>query len=79
MEADRVQGPATPAGSNTSMASPGGGGDDDNPRRKRAALAAQACETCRSRKTRCDEQRPKCSLCTRLDVECVYREPLPTK
>jgi hypothetical protein len=48
-------------------------------RRERSAIAAQACETCRSRKSRCDEKRPKCSLCRRLGVDCRYREPLPTK
>ncbi|KAF2763859.1 hypothetical protein EJ03DRAFT_283252, partial [Teratosphaeria nubilosa] len=46
---------------------------------ERAAIAAQACQTCRSRKSKCDEQRPKCGLCRRLNVECEYREPLPTK
>lgn len=60
---------------------PGGGGDGDGSqkRRERAVIAAQACETCRSRKSKCDEKRPKCSLCTRLNVECRYREPQPTK
>ncbi|KAK3058886.1 hypothetical protein LTR09_000451 [Extremus antarcticus] len=48
-------------------------------RRERAAIAAQACQTCRNRKSKCDEQRPKCGLCTRLNVECSYREPMPTK
>ncbi|KJY00562.1 C6 finger domain protein [Zymoseptoria brevis] len=48
-------------------------------RRERAAIAAQACQTCRSRKSKCDEQRPKCGLCRRLNVDCQYREPLPTK
>ncbi|EMC98891.1 hypothetical protein BAUCODRAFT_384024 [Baudoinia panamericana UAMH 10762] len=48
-------------------------------RRERAAIAAQACQTCRTRKSKCDEARPKCGLCQRLDVECEYREPLPTK
>ncbi|PIA95088.1 hypothetical protein CB0940_08360 [Cercospora beticola] len=48
-------------------------------RRERAVIAAQACQTCRNRKSKCDEARPKCGLCRRLNVECVYREPLPTK
>lgn len=52
---------------------------DNNQRRERAAIAAQACEMCRSRKSKCDEQRPKCGLCQRLNVECKYREPQPTK
>ncbi|KAH7053504.1 hypothetical protein B0J12DRAFT_58676 [Macrophomina phaseolina] len=47
--------------------------------RRKNRVAAQACETCRSRKTRCDEHRPKCGLCERLDLTCVYREPKPTK
>ncbi|CZT14774.1 related to acetate regulatory DNA binding protein FacB [Ramularia collo-cygni] len=52
---------------------------DSAQRRERAAIAAQACQTCRTRKSKCDEARPKCGLCRRLNVECLYREPLPTK
>ncbi|KAL9083779.1 MAG: hypothetical protein Q9165_008389 [Trypethelium subeluteriae] len=51
----------------------------ESSRRDRAAIAAQACETCRSRKSKCDERRPQCSLCQRLNVPCHYREPQPTK
>lgn len=43
----------------------------DYPRRR----ATIACEVCRSRKSRCDGNRPKCKLCTELKAECVYREP----
>ncbi|KXT17814.1 hypothetical protein AC579_5349 [Pseudocercospora musae] len=43
----------------------------DYPRRR----ATIACEVCRSRKSRCDGNRPKCKLCTELNAECVYREP----
>ncbi|TAQ89561.1 hypothetical protein B7494_g2138 [Chlorociboria aeruginascens] len=42
-------------------------------------VATQACETCRSRKQKCDEQRPKCGHCHRMKLECSYREPQPTK
>ncbi|KAK5149741.1 hypothetical protein LTS14_010662 [Recurvomyces mirabilis] len=52
---------------------------DSSQRRERAAMAAQACQKCRNRKSKCDEQRPKCGLCQRLNVDCEYREPLPTK
>ena len=52
---------------------------ENDKRAVRAAIAAQACETCRTRKSKCDEVRPRCSLCERLDIECKYREPLPTK
>lgn len=48
-------------------------------RKERGAIAAQACDTCRTRKQKCDEQRPKCSTCQRFKLECNYREPLPTK
>lgn len=64
----------------TRMASIGyGESSEGSQRRERAAIAAQACQTCRNRKSKCDEQRPKCGLCRRLNVECEYREPLPTK
>lgn len=39
----------------------------------------RACETCRSRKQKCDEQRPKCGLCQRMKLECNWREVQPTK
>ncbi|XMA13683.1 hypothetical protein WAI453_006474 [Rhynchosporium graminicola] len=48
-------------------------------RNERRVFATQACDTCRLRKQKCDEQRPKCSLCRRLRLECVYRVPEPTK
>ncbi|KAK4103041.1 hypothetical protein N658DRAFT_422348 [Parathielavia hyrcaniae] len=48
-------------------------------RKERGAIAAQACDTCRSRKQRCDEQRPKCGTCQKFNLECHYREPQPTK
>ncbi|KAK5114490.1 hypothetical protein LTR62_002425 [Meristemomyces frigidus] len=43
----------------------------DYPRRR----ATIACEICRSRKSRCDGNKPKCRLCTELGAECIYREP----
>lgn len=46
---------------------------------ERLTLVSKACDTCRSRKQKCDEQRPKCGLCQRMKIECRYREPLPTK
>ncbi|KAF1979036.1 hypothetical protein BU23DRAFT_448317 [Bimuria novae-zelandiae CBS 107.79] len=30
------------------------------------------CDTCRSRKVKCDEQRPKCGACSKRDRECTY-------
>lgn len=33
------------------------------------------CLICRARKVKCDEERPTCRKCTRLNKECVYRIP----
>ncbi|KIN03086.1 hypothetical protein OIDMADRAFT_160650 [Oidiodendron maius Zn] len=38
--------------------------------RKRAVIA---CETCRKRKVKCDNQRPSCGGCADLEIECVFR------
>ncbi|KAG4442313.1 hypothetical protein IFR05_002237 [Cadophora sp. M221] len=65
------------ADSAASSASSGPGGPTS--RAHRGAIASQACETCRSRKQKCDEARPRCGLCKRINLECVYREPQPTK
>ncbi|RHZ63544.1 hypothetical protein CDV55_103181 [Aspergillus turcosus] len=40
--------------------------------RKRSTLA---CDTCRSRRTKCDGQRPRCHYCRTHAVECCYQEP----
>lgn len=34
----------------------------------------QACLNCSTRKTRCDGTQPKCSICTRLNIDCEYRD-----
>ncbi|KAK5225497.1 hypothetical protein LTR47_009344 [Exophiala xenobiotica] len=47
--------------------------------RRRALLA---CDTCRSRRTKCDGQRPICSYCHEHGVDCNYRQvadPPPTR
>ncbi|KAK5048532.1 hypothetical protein LTR84_005622 [Exophiala bonariae] len=56
-----------------------------NPQSREAASPAFApsmkirvrtgCDTCRSRKVKCDEQRPVCQKCTRLKRTCTYRLP----
>ncbi|KAK7426143.1 hypothetical protein QQZ08_007309 [Neonectria magnoliae] len=45
----------------------------------RRLMRIQACETCRNRKQKCDEQRPKCGTCQKFKLDCLYREPQPTK
>ncbi|KAK9342105.1 hypothetical protein V1522DRAFT_55694 [Lipomyces starkeyi] len=39
-------------------------------RRRRTVLA---CDVCRSRRTRCDGRRPRCSFCLQHDSQCIYR------
>ncbi|GAB1311437.1 hypothetical protein MFIFM68171_01647 [Madurella fahalii] len=70
--------PSTPLTQN-SNASPSVLPSGSSLRKERGAIAAQACDTCRSRKQRCDEQRPKCGTCQKFRLECNYREPQPTK
>ncbi|KAJ5619017.1 hypothetical protein N7510_003001 [Penicillium lagena] len=48
-------------------------------KRPRNFIASVACETCRLKKTRCDESRPKCGLCKSLGLECVYKERKSSK
>ncbi|KIW05919.1 uncharacterized protein PV09_03112 [Verruconis gallopava] len=35
--------------------------------------AVQACQTCRQRRTKCDNEQPACTSCRNLGVECNYR------
>lgn len=58
---------------------PTGEDDDSRPaKRQRNFIARQACEACRTKKTRCDEDEP-CSLCRTLGIECVYVQRKVTK
>lgn len=41
-------------------------------KRRRVAVA---CDACRTRKSRCDGNRPLCSLCRDLGFDCVYTPP----
>ncbi|KAL7269437.1 hypothetical protein RUND412_007901 [Rhizina undulata] len=52
----------------TSSADQGNGGGS---KRKRVSLA---CNACRTRKSKCDGVRPKCSMCRDLDFDCVYQQ-----
>ncbi|PVH71396.1 hypothetical protein DL98DRAFT_615474 [Cadophora sp. DSE1049] len=45
--------------------------------RKKAQRAAQACDSCRTLKAKCDEGRPACSTCKEKSTECRYRDPPP--
>lgn len=45
--------------------------------RKKAQRAAQACDSCRTLKAKCDEGRPSCTSCKEKDIPCRYRDPPP--
>jgi len=40
------------------------------PTRRRAL---QACEACRAKKSKCDNERPSCGSCRQHGVECIYK------
>ncbi|OJJ40970.1 hypothetical protein ASPWEDRAFT_731619 [Aspergillus wentii DTO 134E9] len=42
---------------------------------RRPARSRNGCLTCRRRKVRCNEQRPRCAHCARLSLECTWRQP----
>lgn len=42
----------------------------DYPRKR----ALQACQICRTRKTKCDNERPTCGSCNAMGVECSYND-----
>lgn len=50
-----------------------------NNTRKKGHRASQACEKCRERKSKCDENRPTCQGCRDQNIECVYRDNIPSK
>lgn len=45
--------------------------------RKKAQRAAQACDSCRTAKAKCDEGRPACTSCRENGKDCRYRDPPP--
>ncbi|KAJ5161269.1 hypothetical protein N7492_006661 [Penicillium capsulatum] len=46
-------------------------------KRESRTRAPTACQTCRLRKTRCNNARPVCSYCAQQGVDCVYPEASP--
>ena len=45
--------------------------------KRKAQRAAQACDSCRNLKAKCDEGRPLCTTCKERGFTCVYRDPPP--
>ncbi|KAI4714739.1 hypothetical protein J4E89_000420 [Alternaria sp. Ai002NY15] len=54
-------------------------GDGSSLKKPRSFMATLACDICRSRKTRCDEDRPRCGYCRNMNLECTYQAPRSTK
>jgi hypothetical protein len=47
--------------------------------RRKLVRAAQACDSCRRRKAKCDEGRPKCGHCKDNNLTCFYKDLPPVK
>lgn len=52
---------------------------DAGQQRRKPVRAAQACDSCRQRKAKCDEGRPECQHCKENNLKCTYREMPPQK
>ena len=48
-----------------------------NTQKRKAQRAAQACDSCRTLKAKCDEGRPYCTSCKEKGIPCTYRDPPP--
>ncbi|OIW35517.1 hypothetical protein CONLIGDRAFT_676429 [Coniochaeta ligniaria NRRL 30616] len=58
------------------------GAADQDSRAYRKRRTVLACDVCRSRRTKCDGERPACSFCRASGADCNYRtirEPPPSK
>lgn len=54
-------------------------GDWYQQQRRKPVRAAQACDSCRQRKAKCDEGRPECTHCKENGLRCTYRDVPPQK
>ncbi|KAJ4361960.1 hypothetical protein N0V83_010901 [Neocucurbitaria cava] len=54
-------------------------GEGSSLKKPRSFMATLACDICRARKTRCDEDRPRCGYCRTMNLECTYQTPRATK
>jgi Fungal Zn(2)-Cys(6) binuclear cluster domain len=52
---------------------------DSGQQRRKPVRAAQACDSCRQRKAKCDEGRPECQHCKDNGLKCAYRDIPPQK
>ncbi|OQE82524.1 hypothetical protein PENNAL_c0036G04998 [Penicillium nalgiovense] len=56
---------------------PASSGRDTTTRRLRTSRSRGGCLSCKARKKKCDECRPTCSDCRRLNIRCQWRESTP--
>lgn len=56
-----------------------GGGTTNDVGRRKAVRASQACESCRNKKCKCDEEKPSCGNCRSNAIKCIYRDVPPPK
>ncbi|GAA5897074.1 Zn(II)2Cys6 transcription factor [Sporobolomyces salmoneus] len=64
-----------PPTASTSSLSPDASTSSGNPGMKQKKTRTRnGCLTCRARKKRCDEQRPKCNGCSRLALDCQWED-----
>lgn len=47
--------------------------DEPDKVRRSNQRSKDGCNTCRKRRVRCNQQRPKCSHCTRLNLDCSWK------
>ncbi|KAH7402075.1 fungal-specific transcription factor domain-containing protein [Phaeosphaeria sp. MPI-PUGE-AT-0046c] len=45
----------------------------------RPARSKNGCNACRRRKVRCNERRPRCAHCERLNLDCTWNRPLTSR
>ncbi|KAF2113148.1 fungal-specific transcription factor domain-containing protein [Lophiotrema nucula] len=45
----------------------------------RPARSKNGCNACRRRKVRCNERRPRCGHCERLNLDCTWNRPPPSR
>ncbi|KAK6814671.1 hypothetical protein RU639_009807 [Aspergillus parasiticus] len=46
------------------------------PRKTNIIRSRNGCKSCRNRRTKCDEQKPICGTCARLNKSCEYVQPM---
>ncbi|KAF2635474.1 hypothetical protein P280DRAFT_411376 [Massarina eburnea CBS 473.64] len=54
------------------MASPASSAEQHAAKRKSHRKSRNGCFQCKQRHTKCNEQRPRCANCVRLDIECTW-------